>query len=109
MVRAGAVLVNSEKGKTIEITDPFARRLVGKYLENRNEDIARLTNALGSADFETIRITGHNLFGSGAAYGFDDISTMGAGIESAATERDVPQIERLIGDLRELLAKITVR
>lgn len=109
MVRAGAVLVNSEKGKTIEITDPFARRLVGKYLENRNEDIARLTNALGSSDFETIRITGHNLFGSGAAYGFDEISTIGASIESAATDRDVPQIERLIGDLRELLAKITVR
>ncbi len=109
MVRVGAVLVNSEKGKTIEITDPFARRLVGKYLENRNDDIAKLTNALGCDDFETIRITGHNLFGSGAAYGFDDISVMGAGIESAATNRDVPQIERLIGDLQNLLRKVTVR
>ena len=103
------MLVNSEKGKTIEIADPFARRLVGKYLENRNDDIARLTNALGCEDFETIRITGHNLFGSGAAYGFDDISTMGAGIESAATNRDAPAIERLIGDLQELLRKVTVR
>ena len=109
MVRAGSVSVKSEKGKTIEIADPFARRLVGKYLENRNDDIAKLTNALGSADFETIRITGHNLLGSGAAYGFDDISTMGAGIETAATNCDVPQIERLIGDLQELLRKITVR
>jgi HPt (histidine-containing phosphotransfer) domain-containing protein len=101
--------VNSKKGKTIEIADPFARRLVGQYLENRNDDIARLTKALGSADFETIRITGHNLFGSGAAYGFDDISAIGASIESAATDSDVPLVERLIGDLRELLAKITVR
>lgn len=101
--------MNDDKGKTLEIADPFARRLVGKYLENRNDDIARLTTALCCADFETIRITGHNLFGSGAAYGFEDISTMGAGIESAATNRDVPEIERLIGDLQELLRKVTVR
>ncbi len=101
--------MNSDKGKTIEIADPFARRLVGKYLENRNDDIAKLTNALGREDFETIRITGHNLLGSGAAYGFDDISTMGADIESAATNRDGPTIERLIGDLQALLRKVTVR
>ena len=101
--------MSSEEGKTIEINDPFARKLVGDYLENRRADIARLTQALLDADFESIRITGHNLFGSGAAYGFEAISEMGAGIESAAEARDVPGIERRIADLQVLLSQVKVR
>ena len=98
-----------EEGKTIEINDPFARKLVGDYLENRRADIARLTQALKDSDFESIRVTGHNLFGSGAAYGFEAISEMGAGIESAAEARDVPGIERRIADLKDLLKQVKVR
>lgn len=101
--------MNSEEGKTIEITDPFARKLVGDYLENRRADIARLTQALLDSDFESIRVTGHNLYGSGAAYGFEAISEMGAGIESAAEARDVAGIERRIADLRDLLRQVKVR
>ena len=99
----------SEEGKTIEINDPFARKLVGDYLENRRADVARLTQALRDSDFESIRVTGHNLYGSGAAYGFEAISEMGAGIESAAEARDVPGIERRIADLEGLLRQVKVR
>lgn len=101
--------VCSEKGKTIDITDPFARKLVGDYLENRRADIAKLTQALLDSDFETIRITGHNLLGSGAAYGFEAISEMGAGIESAAETRDIRGIERCIADLQHLLGEVRIR
>jgi HPt (histidine-containing phosphotransfer) domain-containing protein len=101
--------VSIEEGKTIEISDPFARKLVGDYLENRRADVAKLTQALLDSDFETIRVTGHNLFGSGAAYGFEAISEMGAGIESAAATRDIPCIERHIADLRNLLGQVKIR
>lgn len=101
--------MNSEEGKTMEISDPFARKLVGDYLENRRADIAKLTQALRDSDFETIRVTGHNLFGSGAAYGIEVISEMGAGIETAAENRDVARIERCITDLRNLLGQVKVR
>ncbi|MBT8066391.1 MAG: Hpt domain-containing protein [Gammaproteobacteria bacterium] len=101
--------VADEQGKPIEITDPFARRLIGKYLDNRKEDIARLTRALAASDFETIRVTGHNLYGSGAAYGLDDISWIGRSIESAADSRDVSKIEQSIGDLQVFLQKLRVR
>lgn len=96
------------RDKPIDIVDPFARKLVGKYLENRKDDITKLSSALLSGDFETIRVTGHNLYGSGAAYGLDDISSIGAGIESAAASADKEQLERLIGELREFLARIHV-
>ncbi|MDH3616555.1 MAG: Hpt domain-containing protein [Gammaproteobacteria bacterium] len=101
-------IVNSESGKPIEIADPFARRLIGKYLDHRKDDIGKLKSALEDSDFETIRITGHNLYGSGAAYGLDDISWLGESIEHAADARDGPQIERLIGELTDFLRKLRV-
>lgn len=100
--------MTSETGKPIEISDPFARRLMGKYLENRRDDIGKLKRALADLDFETIRITGHNLYGSGAAYGLDDISGFGAGIEKAAGTADVTEIERIIGQLTDFLQKLKV-
>lgn len=95
-------------GKPIEITDPFARRLIGKYLENRRDDIGKLTKALADSDFDTIRVTGHNLYGSGAAYGLDDISWIGASIEVAADSKDVSGIERSIEELGLFLKKLKV-
>lgn len=92
----------------IGVADPFARNLVGKYLENRKEDVTKLSGALVAGDFETIRVTGHNLYGSGAAYGLDDISHIGAGIESAAQSADRERLERLIGELREFLVRMRV-
>lgn len=100
--------VDSKKGKAIEIADPFARRLIGKYLDHRKDDIDKLKRALAASDFETIRVTGHNLYGSGAAYGLDEISWLGASFEKAADEKDGPRVERLIGELADFLRKLRV-
>lgn len=100
--------MSGAKGKLVEITDPFARRLIGKYLENRKGDVDRLTRALSDSDFDTIRVTGHNLYGSGAAYGLDDISWIGASIEKAADSKDISGIERSIGELETFLQRLKV-
>lgn len=100
--------MSGAKEKQVEITDPFARRLIGKYLDNRKGDIDKLTAALSNEDFDTIRITGHNLYGSGAAYGLDDISWIGASIEKAANSKDISEIERSIGDLESFLLRLKV-
>lgn len=92
----------------MEIADPFARRLVGKYLSHRKEDISKLQSALAESDFETIRLTGHNLYGSGSAYGLDEISYIGASIEKAAGDKDAGRIDCLIGELRNFLHKLHV-
>jgi HPt (histidine-containing phosphotransfer) domain-containing protein len=100
--------VTPENEKPIETTDPFARRLIGKYLSHRKDDIGKLTQALAESDFETIRVTGHNLYGSGAAYGLDQISHFGANFEKAADARNAPEIERLIGELTDFLDRLRV-
>ena len=100
--------VTDKKGKPIEITDPFARRLIDKYLSHRKDDIDKLKRALADSDFETIRITGHNLYGSGSAYGLDDISWLGASIENAADAQDEEQLERLLDEMTDFLKKLRV-
>lgn len=100
--------VDNKNERPIEIADPFARRLIGKYLDHRRDDIDKLTQALADADFETIRITGHNLYGSGSAYGLDDISWLGASIEEAADEKNAAKIDGLINDLSNFLRKLKV-
>ena len=95
-------------GTPVEIGDPFVRRLIGKYLANRKDDVARLTLALSEGDFESIKIAGHNLYGSGATYGLDDISFLGASIEKAAIDEDPARIEQLIDEMREFLRRMKV-
>jgi len=95
-------------GKLVEIKDPFARRLIGRYLDNRKDDVDKLRQALAAADFETVRSTGHNLYGSGAAYGLDEISMLGAKIEMAAIDKDGGELERLIDEMTGFLRKLKV-
>lgn len=89
----------------IEVMDLFARKLVGQYLDNREEDVGKLTEALETEDFETIRMTGHNLLGSGAAYGLDAISILGRELETAANTGDRAKIKRHISELVAFLEK----
>ena len=97
-----------EKVVPIEIADPFARKLVGQYLQNREGDIGKLQDALRRDDFEAIRITGHNLYGSGSAYGLDEVSRIGANLEQAAEQRDSTGVARLVEELAEFLRTVEV-
>lgn len=101
-------IATSKKGKPVEIGDPFARSLIGKYLGKRRDDIGKLRRALSDRDYETIRITGHNLYGSGAAYGLDEISNLGASIERAANAQDAARIERLIDEMADFIGALRV-
>ena len=101
--------MGSKSDKEIDIADPFARQLMARYLKRREIDVKKLKAALRGTDFEAIRMTGHNLFGSGGAYGLDEISDLGRSIEAAAEECDARRVEALIGDLERFLENLTVR
>ena len=58
--------------------------LVPGYLEGRRADIDAIGSALERFDYDYIRVLGHNMKGSGAGYGFDRITEIGASLEHAA-------------------------
>ncbi|MEL7186217.1 MAG: Hpt domain-containing protein [Pseudomonadota bacterium] len=93
---------------SIEIADPFARRLLSKYLQRRQDDLIRLRTALASDDFEIIERTGHNLYGSGGAYGLELVSEYGAQLELAAKQRDATRITTIVDALETFVNQVTV-
>lgn len=92
----------------IEIADPFARRLLNRYLERRKADLAVLRTALSNNNYASIELTGHNLSGSGAAYGLERVSQLGADLENAAQSADPDRIRQLVDQLEDFIAGVTV-
>ena len=88
--------------------DPFARQLKGRYLARRQTDLQNLAQALADRDFAAIQLSGHNMFGSGAAYGFGEITAIGERLEQAAEARETEAIRELIGDLENFLRELDI-
>ncbi|MEO9135433.1 MAG: PAS domain S-box protein, partial [Casimicrobiaceae bacterium] len=64
--------------------------LVPRFLRNRRRDVDAIAAALEQADYESVRVLGHNMKGSGAGYGFNRITEIGASLEQAA-KRHAPE------------------
>jgi len=101
--------VTEKPDKAIDVADPFARQLVARYLERRKQDLGKLRQALDDADFELVRVTGHNLFGSGATYGLEEVSRLGRELERAAEASDGPRIAGLIDELASFVQAVKIR
>ena len=66
---------------------PSLAALVPGFLDGRRRDIVTIAAALQCSDFDGVRILGHNMKGSGAGYGFNRITEIGASLEQAAGRR----------------------
>ena len=84
------------------------RELAPRFLAHRRGDADQLREALDRADFETVRAIGHAMKGSGAAYGFDEITTLGTEIERLAKAGDAPALEAAVLRLAEYLDSVEV-
>jgi CheY-like chemotaxis protein len=62
---------------------------VPAYLEACRQNVTAIRAALDRADFTAATTLGHNLRGSGGAYGFQHITDIGAGLELAAENSDI--------------------
>jgi len=98
-------MINEEE-TAIPIADPFARRLMTQYLERREQDLKSLSSSLAEADFESIALTAHKLYGSGAAYGLDEITRLGGDLEKAAQSRKSSEVVALLEELRCFLHRL---
>jgi CheY-like chemotaxis protein len=67
-----------------------------RYLDHRRAELAGLDHLLRDGDFTALRKAGHNLKGTGAAYGFSELTDIGRAIEAAAKNSDAAAIEGLL-------------
>lgn len=82
---------------------PGFEELRALYLSNRTRELVSLANAVERGDFDVLARAGHNLKGTGAAYGFAELSEIGKALEDAAKALDAPQIEVQLGKAESYL------
>lgn len=80
---AGELLIRVEQGM---------EDIVPGYLEKRRKDVQTYRQALADRDFDTLRMLGHKMKGTGAAYGFPELTQIGSAIEEAALRKDAATI-----------------
>ncbi len=99
--------VRGNESNTIHVSAEL-KELVPGFLQNRLDDVKAMLTALGNGDYDTIRILGHSMKGTGGGYGFDVISNIGRSLEERAKEGNSAEIEKNINELSSYLEKIIV-
>jgi len=100
---------SGEKGeKIIVYVDEDLEDLVPGFLQNRHGDVDAMNCALTDGDFETVRVLGHSMKGSGGGYGFYGITDIGMSLEEAAKEENAEAIGKWIAELSDYLDRVEV-
>ena len=94
--------------KIIVHVDKDLEDLIPEFLESRRADVDAIGSAAGAQDYETVRVLGHSMKGSGGGYGFDQRTEIGAGLEQAAKGKDVVAIRAGLEKLADYLARVEV-
>ncbi len=93
---------------TVVYVDIGIEDLVPIFLENQLEEVKCILDACEQGDYEKIRILGHNMKGTGSAYGFDAISEIGASLEQCAKERNTEKGRILAEEVSVYLERVEV-
>jgi HPt (histidine-containing phosphotransfer) domain-containing protein len=99
--------VSEDEKITVKI-DPDLEDLIPGYIENRHKDIRAMEEALAKGEFETVRVLGHSMKGSGGGYGFDGITEIGRSLEQAAKGGDAAAMRRGIDALADYMKRVEV-
>ncbi len=83
-------------------------KLAPWYLDRRRADLVALAAALEACDYPKIRVIGHDMKGSGAGYGFEPISRIGASLEAGAKAQSAGPIRTEIAALGDYLDRVQV-
>jgi PAS domain S-box-containing protein len=78
------------------------------YLQNCRHNLAEMHAALDRSDYTVLITLGHNLRGSGGAFGFQPITDLGMHLEQAAENRDSDRARKLLQDLSTYLDTVQV-
>lgn len=82
--------------------------IMERYLEILREELVQIMEAMADGDAEGVRVLGHRIKGSGAAYGFDELTGLGLGIEEAGGAGDLDRAARLADVLAAYITHLNV-
>jgi CheY-like chemotaxis protein len=98
---------NGGEPAEIFLTPPAQVRAIAPgYLASRRQELAHLESLLAHSDWDQLRTFGHRMKGSGAPYGFAEVTTIGGAIERAARVPDAPALARELKKLADYLQRV---
>lgn len=83
--------------------NPVLEAIMPRYIELRHQEQAQLTAAIAAQDAKTVALLGHRLKGSGASYGFPELTTLGAALEQAGNNADFAGATKLAAQVQDYL------
>ena len=63
------------------------------YVNHTSKELMSIMETLDTKSFDSLRTFGHNIKGSGGMYGFNEVTEIGAVIETAAKEQNMALIK----------------
>ncbi len=94
--------------KIVVRIDAELQDIVPLFLENRRTDVVKLTSALSAGALNEVHSIAHNLAGTGAGYGFDEISQIGYAMCHAIRIGQLENLPSLISRLADYLDAVEV-
>jgi Flp pilus assembly CpaE family ATPase/HPt (histidine-containing phosphotransfer) domain-containing protein len=82
--------------------------MVSQYLLKCRDGLPALKAALARYEYEFARTFGHQMKGTGGAYGFRELTEVGALIERAATDQNIGELRNQITALKAYLDRVEV-
>ena len=73
------------------------------YVNHTSKELKNIKENLDTVAFDSLRTFGHNIKGSGGMYGFNEITSRGAAIESAAMNENLEDIKSHLDALEVFL------
>ncbi len=102
-------LSKEESSRKNSVPLPVNHKLADRipaYLQNCKQNVITMLDALDRVDFETVTILGHNMRGSGRAFGFQAITDIGGALQQAAESTDTDASRKLVGELSSYLHSV---
>ena len=90
----------------LEKIDNVVRGLLPGYLARRREELHKLKELLALERYEDVRLIGHNLSGSGGAYGLPPLTDIGRELETHAAAENSADIEVQLQTMAAFLDQI---
>ena len=95
------------QGPVVEV-DADISDLIPGFLERKRADASTIVEALCGGNLEAVARVAHRLKGEGGSYGFNEISEIGAALETASKAGEVEAAKRLAKELAAYLEGVQV-
>lgn len=94
--------------KIMVVVDAELEPIMPQYFKNLAGDMAGIRTGLAEGDAAAVAMNGHKIKGSGASFGFQELTRLGAGIEDSGRADDLDTAARLFAEMEDYVDRLDV-